>query len=47
MTVSDNTIIGEGVQVLFKNLGKKGPNVSKMMEKKRFQKPGTSVGYYS
>ena len=33
MTVSDNTIEAKGVRGLFKNLGKKGVNVSKKMEK--------------
>ena len=33
MTVSDNTIQAEGLGDFFKNLGKKGPNVSKKMAK--------------
>ena len=34
MTVSDNTIKPEGLGDFFKNLGKKGLNVSKKMAKK-------------
>ena len=34
MTAGDNTIQGEGLGDLFKNLGKKGLNISKKMAKK-------------
>ena len=33
MTVNDNTIEAEGLRDFFKNLGKKGLNVSKKMTK--------------
>ena len=33
MTVSDNTIVAESLSDFFKNLGKKGPSVSKKMVK--------------
>ena len=37
MTVSDNRIQAEGLGDFFKNLGKKGLNVSKKMAKKRIE----------
>ena len=37
MIVSDNVIQAEGLGDFFKNLGKKGLNVSKKMAKKRFK----------
>ena len=39
MIVSDNTIQGEGFGVFFKNLGKKGLNVSKKMAKNVLNNP--------
>ena len=35
MTVSDNTIVAENLGDFLKNLGKKGPNATKEMAKKR------------
>ena len=40
MTVSDDTIKAEGLGDFFKNLGKKGLNVSKKMAKNVLIKPG-------
>ena len=40
MTVSDNTIKAEGLGDFFKNLGKKGFNVSKKMAKNVLSNPG-------
>ena len=40
MTVSDNTIKSEGLCDFFKNLGKKGLNVSKKMAKNVLSNPG-------
>ena len=42
MIVSDNVIQAEGLGDFFKNLGKKGLNVSKKMAKKRIKHPRTS-----
>ena len=39
MIVSDNTIEAEGLGDFFKNLGKKGPNVSKKMVKNVLSNP--------
>ena len=39
MTVSDNTIQAEGFGDFFKNLGKKGLNVSKKLAKNVFKNP--------
>ena len=39
MTVSDNPILGEGLQGFFKNLGKKGLNLSKNMAKNVLKNP--------
>ena len=39
MIVSDNTIQAEGLGDVFKNLGKKGINVSKKMAKNVFSNP--------
>ena len=33
LTVSDDTVLGEGLQDFFKNLGRKGLNISKKMAK--------------
>ena len=43
MTVSDNTIKAEGLGDFFKNLGKKGLNVSKKMAKNVLKNPGTAL----
>ena len=43
MIVSDNTIKAEGVGYFFKNLGKKGLNVSKKMAKNVFSNPGRAL----
>ena len=43
MTVSDNTIKAEGWGDLFKNLGKKGPNVSKKMAKNVLKNPSRAL----
>ena len=40
MTVSDNTIKSEGLGDFFRNLGKKGLNVSKKMAKNVISNPG-------
>ena len=47
MTVSDNTMQEEGLDDFFKNLGKKGLNVSKKMAKNVFEKRGTSFGNWT
>ena len=39
MTVSDNPILGEGLQDFFKNLGKQGLNLSKNMAKNVLKTP--------
>ena len=43
MTVSDNTIKAEGLGSFFKNLGKKGLNVSKKMAKNVLSNPGRAL----
>ena len=43
MTVSDNTIKTEGLGDSFKNLGKKGLNVSKKMAKTILSNPGRAL----
>ena len=43
MTVSDNTIKSEGLDDFFKNLGKKGLNVSKKMAKNVLSNPGRAL----
>ena len=43
MTVSDNTIKAEGLGDFFKNLGKKGLNVSKKMAKNVLKNPGRAL----
>ena len=43
MTVSDNTIKAEGLGSFFKNLGKKGVNVSKKMAKNVLSNPGRAL----
>ena len=43
MTVSDDTIKAEGLSDLFKNLGKKGLNVSKKMAKNVLSNPGRAL----
>ena len=43
MTVSDNTIQSEGLEDFFKNLGKKGLNVSKKMAKNVLSNPGRAL----
>ena len=43
MTVSDNTIKSEGLGDFFKNLGKKGLNISKKMAKNVLSKPGRAL----
>ena len=43
MTVSDNTIKAEGLGDFFKNLGKKGLNVSKKMAKNVLSNPGGAL----
>ena len=43
MTVSDNTIEAEGLYDFFKNLGKKGLNVSKKMAKNVLSNPGRAL----
>ena len=43
MTVSDNTIKAEGLGDFFKNLGKKGLNVSKKMAKNVLSSPGRAL----
>ena len=42
MTVSDNTILAEGLNDLSKNRGKKGPDVSQSMAKNVLKSPGTA-----
>ena len=43
MTVSDNTILAEGLVDFFENLGKKGLNISKKMAKNIWKKPGRAL----
>ena len=43
MTVSDNTIEAEGLSDFFKNLGRKGLNVSKKMAKNVVSNPGRAL----
>ena len=43
MTVSDNTAKAEGLGDFFKNLGKKGLNVSKKMAKNVLSNPGRAL----
>ena len=43
MTVSDNTIKAEGLGDFFKNIGKKGLNVSKKMAKNVLSNPGRAL----
>ena len=43
MIVSDNTIQAEGISDFFKNLGKKGFNVSKKMAKNVLKNPGRAL----
>ena len=43
MIVSDNTIQAEGLGDFFKNLGKKGLNVSKKMAKNVLSNPGRAL----
>ena len=43
MIVSDNTIQAEGLGDFFKNLGKKGLNVSKKMAKKVLKNPSRAL----
>ena len=43
MTVSDDTIKAEGLGDFFKNLGKKGLNVSKRMAKNVLSNPGRAL----
>ena len=43
MTVSDNTIQAEGFGAFFKNLGKKGLNVSKKMAENVIKKPSRAL----
>ena len=43
MTVNDNTIQVEGLGEFFKNLGKKGLNVSKKMAKNVLSNPGRAL----
>ena len=43
MTVSDNTIKSEGLGNFFKNLGKKGLNVSKKIAKNVLSNPGRAL----
>ena len=43
MIVSDNTIQAEGLGEFFKNLGKKGLNVSKKMAKNVLSNPGRAL----
>ena len=43
MTVSDDTIKAEGLGDFFKNLGKKGLNVSKKMAKNVLSNPGRAL----
>ena len=43
MTVSDNTIQAESLGDFFKNLGKKGLNVSKIIAKNVLSNPGRAL----
>ena len=43
MIPSDNTIAAEGLDYFFKNLSKKGLNISKKMAKNVSKKPGSSL----
>ena len=43
MTVSDNTIEAKGLSDFFKNLGRKGLNVSKKMAKNVLSNPGIEI----
>ena len=43
MIVSDNTIKAEGLSDFFKNLGRKGLNVSKKMAKNVLSNPGRAL----
>ena len=43
MIVSDNVIQAEGLSGFFKNLGKKGLNVSKKMAKSVLSNPGRAL----
>ena len=43
MTVSDDTLKGEGLGDFFRNLGKKGLNVSKTMSKNVLSNPGRAL----
>ena len=43
MIVSDNVIQAEGLGDFFKNLGKKGPNISKKMAKNVLSNPGRAL----
>ena len=43
MTVSDNTVVAEGLCDFFKNLGKKGLNASKKLARKVLRNPGRAV----
>ena len=43
MRVSDNTIKAEDLEGFFKNLGKKGLNVSEMMAKNVLSNPGWAL----
>ena len=43
MTVSDNTIEADGLSDFFKNLGKKGLNVSKRMTKNVLKNPARAL----
>ena len=47
MIVSDNVIQAEGLGSFFKNLGKKGLNVSKKMAKNDIKQPWTSLRFNS
>ena len=43
MTVRDKTLQGEGLSVFFKNLGKKGLNVSKQLAENLLSNPGRAL----
>ena len=45
MIVSDNMIQAEGLGDFFKNLGKKGLNISKKMSKKHIKQSWTSLRF--
>ena len=47
ITVCDNTIQAESLGNFFKNLGKKGLNVSKKLAKNVFMQSNTSFRYYN